>query len=56
MRNNEKVVTKDESDDDEMPKLKDISDGDRVEYPLEGKALVTRHSLSTQIKVDKMEQ
>lgn len=39
-----------------MPKLKDISDGDRVEYPLEGKALVTRHSLSTQIKVDKMEQ
>ena len=55
MRDNGEVETVSEGDSDDMPPLKDISDNDRVEYPVEGENLVARCVLNAQIKVDENE-
>ena len=49
------VETESESEDDQMPPLKDACDND-VEYSVEGESLVVRHALSVQVVGDEMEQ
>jgi hypothetical protein len=56
MRDNGEVMTNSEDDSDEMPELVDASDGDGVEYPVEGESLVARRALNTQIKIGDTEQ
>lgn len=43
--NGELVTEEDKSDSDEIPKLKDASDVEWVEYHVEGESLVERHAL-----------
>lgn len=40
-----------DSGEDGMPELEDVSDGDVVEYPVEGEVLVLMRVLNAQIKV-----
>ncbi|KAH9744221.1 hypothetical protein KPL70_003601 [Citrus sinensis] len=44
------VETESESNDDPMPPLEDANDG--VEYPVDGKLMVARRALNTQVKED----
>ena len=49
MRDDGEIEIEGESDEDSMPLLED-DDEDGVEYPVEGQALVVRHTLNAQIK------
>lgn len=54
LRDNGKVVS--DGDGEEMPKLKDASDSNGVEYLVVGEELLVIHALNTKIKVDDLEQ
>ena len=56
MKDNEEVETASENDSDDMPPLEDVSGDDWKAYAEEGKLLVTRRALNTQIKVDETDQ
>ena len=49
MHDNGEVETESEGDSDDMPPLKDISENDGVEYPVEDESLVARRTLNAQI-------
>ena len=48
-------MTDNEEEEESMAPLNDTSDTN-LKYPVEGKALVTRHVLNTQVKEDGIEQ
>lgn len=52
----EKVKLEDESNCDEMPELEDASNGDNVQYLVEGESHVAKLALNAQVEVDDVEQ